>query len=63
MMHQENQPLFTFHDRPLRDSVIQKDEIISLMIDIHLLSADEFIRKYCSITKIRSSAKEKARTR
>jgi len=62
-MHQENQPLFTFHDRPLRDSVIQKDEIVSLMIDINLLSADEFIRKHCSLASRRKSTQEKARSR
>ena len=47
MMHQKCEPLITFNDRPIREAIIQKDEIISLVIDINLLSVDEFIQKYC----------------
>ena len=47
MMHQKCEPLIKFNDRPIREAIIQKDEIISLIIDINLLSVDEFIQKYC----------------
>lgn len=47
MMHQKCESLIKFNDRPIRDKIIQKDEVISLIIDINLLSVDEFILKYC----------------
>lgn len=47
MMHQKCEALIKLNDRPVRELIIQKDEIISLIIDINLLSVDEFIRKYC----------------
>ena len=47
MIHQKCEPLITFNDRPVRETIIQKDAIISLIIDINLLSVDEFIQKYC----------------
>ena len=47
MMHQKCEPLIKFNDRPIRESIIQKDEVVSLIIDINLLSVDEFIQKYC----------------
>ncbi len=47
-MHQAIDPLAQFNDRPDREEIIQKDEIISLKIDLNLLSVEEFIEKYCS---------------
>jgi len=48
MMHQAIDPLAQFNDRPNREEIIQKDEIISLKIDLNLLSVEEFIDKYCT---------------
>jgi len=47
MTHQKCEPIIKYNDRPIRESIIQKDEIVSLIIDINLLSVDEFIQKYC----------------
>jgi hypothetical protein len=34
-------------DRPERDSIINHDEIISMRIDLEILTADQFCAKYC----------------
>ena len=47
MMHQSINPATAF-DRPVRDAIIQKDEIISLKIDLETLSLGEFYGKYFS---------------
>ncbi len=47
MIHQGVEPTVTLNDRPKRDTIIQRDDVISLKIDINLLSVDEFITKYC----------------
>lgn len=47
MMHQTIDSSLMFNDRPQRDTVIQKDDVISLKIDLNLLSVEEFIQKYC----------------
>jgi hypothetical protein len=54
MKHQSVQPAVKLNDRPIRDTIIQKDDIISLIIDVNLLSADEFICKYCLTTTTES---------
>lgn len=48
MTKQSKNSKITFSNHPKRDKIIQRDEIISLLIDLHLLSADEFISKHCS---------------
>lgn len=50
MMRQVVKPNVTLNDRPKRDAIIQRDEIVSLKIDLHLLTVDEFIIKYCQDT-------------
>ena len=39
-----------FFGRPKRETMIDHDDIISLKIDLNLLTTDEFIEKYCSST-------------
>ena len=46
MMHQRGEPYVTLDDRPERDNVIEKDEILSLIIDIETLSTVEVYDKY-----------------
>lgn len=48
MMHQKVESLVDLNDRPERNTVIQKDDIVSLTIDINLLSVEKFLEKYCS---------------
>ncbi len=50
MMHQAIDSSLQFNDRPDRETIIQKDDIISLKIDLNLLSVEEFIQKYCTST-------------
>ena len=57
MKHQTVQPAVKLNDRPIRDTIIQKDDIISLIIDVNLLSVDEFIFKYCLTTTTESPIK------
>ena len=45
MMHQPVNPSTAF-DRPIRDDIIQKDEIISLKIDMETLSLNDFYQKH-----------------
>ena len=49
MMHQTTESVSGFTGRPTRDTIILKDDIISLQIDLNLLSVEEFIRKYCTL--------------
>lgn len=46
MMHQPVHLPEILSGRPKRDTVIQKDEIISLKIDLQVLSTDKFLAKY-----------------
>ncbi len=48
MMHQRVDPFITLDDRPDRDTVIEKDEIISLIIDLETMSTERFYDKYFS---------------
>ncbi len=48
MMHQTTDSVSSFTGRPQRDTIIQKDDIVSLQIDLNLLSVEDFIRKYCT---------------
>ena len=63
MMHQIIKPQVNNDDRPIRKTIIQKDEIVSLVIDINLLSVDGFIKKYCSSSSQESSIKGKIHSR
>jgi hypothetical protein len=45
------------HDRPERETIIQKDEIISLKIDLNLLSVEDFLEKYCTTVQHASPMK------
>jgi hypothetical protein len=49
MMHQRVEPFVTLDDRPERDTVIEKDEIISLIIDIEIMTTVDFYKKYFSL--------------
>ncbi|MBN1600547.1 MAG: hypothetical protein JW915_03010 [Chitinispirillaceae bacterium] len=46
MTNQRGEQYVTFDDRPERENVIEKDEILSLIIDIEIMSTAEFYRKY-----------------
>jgi hypothetical protein len=48
MMHQRVEPYVLLDDRPDRDTVIEKDEILSLIIDVETMSMEDFYRKYFS---------------
>ena len=48
MMHQRVEPYVTLDDRPDRETVIEKDEILSLIIDIEIMSTVDFYHKYFS---------------
>lgn len=63
MMHEIIKPQVNNDDRPIRETIIQKDEIVSLVIDINLLSVDEFMKKYCSSSSQESSIKGKIHSR
>ncbi len=45
-MHQRVEPYVTLDDRPERDTVIEKDEVMSLIIDVEVLGIEEFYDKY-----------------
>jgi hypothetical protein len=49
MMHQRVEPYITLDDRPDRDNVIEKDEILSLIIDVETMSTVDFYNKYFSL--------------
>ncbi len=48
MTHQTTDSSVILYGRPKRDTIIQKDDVVSLTIDCNLLSVEEFIEKYCS---------------
>ncbi|MFP4165422.1 MAG: hypothetical protein ACLFQB_13120 [Chitinispirillaceae bacterium] len=49
MMHQRVEPYVTLDDRPDRDTVIEKDEVMSLIIDMETMSTTDFYDKYFSV--------------
>lgn len=49
MMHQRVEPYVTLDDRPDRDTVIEKDEVMSLIIDVETMSTTDFYDKYFSL--------------
>ncbi len=49
MMHQRVEPYVTLDDRPNRDNIIEKDEIMSLIIDVETMSIEDFYEKYFSV--------------
>jgi hypothetical protein len=51
MTNQRGEQYVTLDDRPERENVIEKDEILSLIIDIEIMSTAEFYRKYFSQAK------------
>jgi hypothetical protein len=48
MMHQQYEPDLTLDDRPNREEIIEKDEVIGLIIDLETMSADDFYTAYFS---------------
>lgn len=48
MMHQRYEPAVTLDDRPEREDVIGKDEIIGLVIDLETMTPGEFFKTYFS---------------
>ena len=46
MHHQRVEPYITLDDRPERETIIEKDEVISLIIDTETMSIKEFYDKY-----------------
>lgn len=48
-MKQRIDPRLMFNDRPNRDEVIERDEIISLVIDLETMSPELFFNNYFSI--------------
>ncbi|NLD95128.1 MAG: hypothetical protein GX639_20965 [Fibrobacter sp.] len=46
MYDQGVEPNVSLDDRPVRETVIEKDEIISLIIDIETMDSREFYKKY-----------------
>ena len=47
-MHQRIEPEVNFDDRPEREEVIEKDEILGLIIDLETLSPEDFFSAYFS---------------
>jgi hypothetical protein len=41
-------PVVLFNDRPARNTIIQKDEIIDFVIDLETLSSDMIYKEYFS---------------
>jgi hypothetical protein len=57
MMHQQHEPNLTLDDRPDREVIIEKDEVIGLIIDLETLSADDFYATYFSAPRKKRSRK------
>lgn len=57
MMHQRYEPDLTLDDRPKRDAIIEKDEIIGLIIDLETMSPEDFNTTYFTIKRKKSSRK------
>lgn len=49
MMHQRVERHVRFSRRPQRKTIIEKDEIVGMKIDVEVLSTDEFYVKYFSV--------------
>ena len=45
-MHQRVEPYVTLDDRPERDNIIEKDEVMSLIIDVEIMDIEDFYGKY-----------------
>ena len=45
-MHQRVEQYVTLDDRPDRDNIIEKDEVMSLIIDVEIMSIEDFYDKY-----------------
>lgn len=52
-MHQRIEPLVRLNDRPDRDEIIEKDEILGLIIDLEIMSPEDLNTKYFRITRKR----------
>lgn len=48
MMNQRYEPVITLDDRPDREDVIGKDEIIGLIIDLETMAPGDFFKVYFS---------------
>lgn len=48
MMHQRIDPEMSLDDRPEREEVIEKDEILGLIIDLETMSPDDLFSTYFS---------------
>jgi hypothetical protein len=46
MYDQSVEPVVSLDDRPIRETIIEKDEIFSLIIDVETLNSGEFYKKY-----------------
>lgn len=46
MMHQRFEPAITLDDRPEREEVIDKDEIIGLVIDLETMTSEDVYKTY-----------------
>ena len=49
MMHQPVSSNKVYSDRPMRDEIIEKDEVISLKIDLEVMVPDEVFDKYFAL--------------
>jgi len=48
MLEQSIEQYLSLEDRPERDLVIEKDEVLSLIIDVETMTSTDFYRKYFS---------------
>lgn len=48
MIHQRAETFVSLDDRPNRNTIIEKDEILSLIIDVEILPTEKFYEKYFS---------------
>ena len=51
MMHQRIEQELTLDDRPEREEIIEKDEIIGLIIDMETMSPRDLYQTYFSISR------------
>jgi hypothetical protein len=51
MTNQRGEQYVALDDRPERENVIEKDEILSLIIDIEIMSTADFYKKYFNQSK------------
>jgi len=52
-MHQRLESSVRLNDRPDRDEIINKDEIVGLIIDLETLSPEDLNSKYFEISRRR----------